>query len=327
VYASGPQAGQEVPQDQLGDVRTMTLGPQPDANDPRQIYIAERERLRAPMVPPGRYSQRYMSTQAESEIRSALSLPAEHKITREDAERAALETMVSQHEIHSNAQALNVISRQNALVQSFEKTAQLNANLVTQLGPKGVAGGPLLWNRLQQWTRREIEVDPDITKLDTALTAFKNEFVKIMSTSAGQGAMSSDESRREGEKRFNVNLPWEVLKGNITVARQDMKNRTDSIRDAYTATVNAIHGKGKFPEQLEPLPEEGTLPTAPAQRSSTMEDAKKQVTDNFLKQMQNKTFNPRLVSPITNPDGTVSYWKFDSATKQLYEVDERGVRK
>ena len=248
-------------------------------SDAAKAYMAERERLGLHMSAAWATSQ-YLPDMAEQDIRSSLNLPQGAPLSTQDARAAALNDVVTQRGMHADSQALTTIARQNALVQSFEGTAQREANLVEQLGPKGVAGGDQLWNKFRQASRREIGIDPDLGAFDNALTSFKNEYVKIMSTSAGQGGMTSDAARDEGNRLFNTNQPWTVIQKNLDTARQSMSNRVNSIRADYNTTLDAIRDKGVFAQPESVAPGEGTISSKasasnslPTQKFNSLDDA------------------------------------------------------
>lgn len=237
-----------------------------------RTYMSERERLGLHMNAAWATSK-YLPEMAEEDVRNSLNLPPDHKLTREDALAAAMNDVVVQHGMKSESQALTNIARLNSNVGNFEGTALRNANLVEQLGPKGSAGGDLLWNRFRNASRREIGIDPDLSKLDLAVTDLKNEYVRIMSTAAGTGSMTSDQARSEGDRLFNTNLSWPVMQANLATARQTMANRVDSVRAQYNATLDSIRNKGAFAEQ--PALSATAGQEGSASRPPTMPDADK----------------------------------------------------
>lgn len=254
------------------DPKNVNITKDVPMSPPAVAYMAERDALGLHMQAAWATSK-YLPQMAERDIRASLGLSNDAQLTEEDGTLAALNDVVNQHAIKSQGQALSVIAKQNALVGSFENTALRNANLVEQLGPKGVAGGDLLWNRFRNASRREIGIDPDLSKLDLAVTDLKNEYVRIMSTAAGTGSMTSDQARTEGDRLFNVNQPWDIMKGNLAIARQTMKNRTDSIQGQYDTTLKSIRNKGAYEEQPALPPTAGQ--ESNATKPPTMPDADK----------------------------------------------------
>jgi len=138
-------------------------------------------------------------------------------------------------DVKAEAAGLTNLGKMRASVEQAEGNANRESDLVLSLADKGTAkGGPSMLNRWQQSIRTGVFNDPNVTAFQTAVESFKNEYVKVLSTTGGMsGGMSSDAARREADAYINPNLTEDQLKANIAVMKQSMKNRTAAINKAY----------------------------------------------------------------------------------------------
>lgn len=133
------------------------------------------------------------------------------------------------------------LGKMKASVQQAEGNAGKEADLVLSLTDKGAAGATPVFNKWIQGARTGVFGDPDSSKFQTAVESFKNEYVKVLSTTGGMsGGMSSDAARREADAYINPNLTKAQIKANIGVMRRSMANRTAAINDAYESSMHKL---------------------------------------------------------------------------------------
>lgn len=133
------------------------------------------------------------------------------------------------------------LGKMKASVQQAEGNAGKEADLVLSLTDKGAAGATPVFNKWIQGARTGVFGDPDSSKFQTAVESFKNEYVKVLSTTGGMsGGMSSDAARREADAYINPNLTKGQIKANIGVMRRSMANRTAAINEAYESSMHKL---------------------------------------------------------------------------------------
>ena len=130
----------------------------------------------------------------------------------------------------ANSAALRQVTTYKNMVESFDETANKNADVLLGLVKKGAAGGTPVLNRWIQSGRSQIEGDPDVTAFNTAITTFVNEYSKIMSGATG-AAGSTDSARKEASDLINNAMTPKQLNAAISTMRKDMKNRLDSLNE------------------------------------------------------------------------------------------------
>lgn len=141
-------------------------------------------------------------------------------------------------------QSLGQVSKTRNMIESFEQTAQKNADLALSLvdkgGPRGQA--PVI-NRWIQAGRKSIQGDPDVAAYDLALTTFKNEYARVVNSATG-GGVTTDAARSEIERLLNTAQTAAQVKAVIATAKQDMANRRNSLleqEDKLRARLSGNH--------------------------------------------------------------------------------------
>lgn len=145
-----------------------------------------------------------------------------------------------QADIHSLQQALTILSRSKAAVSNFEGTALKEADLTLQLAKKGVAGGVPVINRWIQAKRQGVEGDPDVSSFNAAMTSFKNEYARIMSSPTATGGQTTDAARNEADSLINGSMNERQVEATIRTMKIGMENRIRSINEEYDATRKRI---------------------------------------------------------------------------------------
>lgn len=141
----------------------------------------------------------------------------------------------------ANSQALAQVTKMQTAIGSYEQTASQNADIALGLMQKGA--GPTGSPVVDRWIRaggKSIGGDADVSKFDTALNTFKNEYAKVMSGGYG-AAGTSDSMRHEADQLISPNMSREQILGNIQVMKQDMANRTKALNDYRSNLVQHIH--------------------------------------------------------------------------------------
>lgn len=170
--------------------------------------------------------------------------------------------ILTQSDLKANQTALTNLGKMRANVASFEGTAKREADLALSLAPKGVAGGVPLFNRWIQAGRTELAGDPDVTSFNSALTSFKNEYARIMSSGTGTGGMTSDAARSESEGLINKAQTLDQLQQTIGTMQKSMQNRIDAINEEYYVTRHRIANAGKPGAENDKLPSSDAAPAS-----------------------------------------------------------------
>ncbi|HUZ73187.1 MAG TPA: hypothetical protein VMU87_09385, partial [Stellaceae bacterium] len=159
--------------------------------------------------------------------------------------------------LKSDQMALTQLAKTRANIGQFEGTAQREAQLALSLAPKGVAGGVPVMNRWIQAGRTELAGNGDVSSFNAAVTSFKNEYARIMSSNGGTGGMTSDSARAEAEKLINQAQTLPQLQQVIGTMQKGMQNRIDSINSEYETTRQRIATAGQ--PQAAPAPAAPTV--------------------------------------------------------------------
>lgn len=166
--------------------------------------------------------------------------------------------------VHAAGKALDRTSQTIAANTGFEQTAIKNADLMLQLAPKG--GGqsniPVV-NRWLQAGRKQVLGDPDVTGFDAALGAFSEEYAKVMTGSLG-GTAATEGARHDAAERLGRYATQGQLAAGVAVMKQEMANRTNSLREVQSGLRDTIHAAGRGaapgPDVPELAPAAGALP-------------------------------------------------------------------
>lgn len=152
-------------------------------------------------------------------------------------------------DVKAEAAGLANLGKMRASVSQAEGNAAREAGLVESLLKKGgIQGVPSALGKWQNSVRKGVFNDPDASAFQTAVESFKNEYVKVLSTTGGMsGGMSSDAARREADQYINPNLSQQQIEANIGVMKQSMANRTAAIDKAYSDTQARVEAAGKGP--------------------------------------------------------------------------------
>jgi len=164
------------------------------------------------------------------------------------ASEAGGATVSTQAELHAARLALGQIARTETNVRNFEGTAEKEADLIESLLAKGGAPGqvPAL-NRYIQSGRKEGLGDPDVAAYESAVTSFKNEYARIMSSPGGTGGVTSDAARHEAEGLINGAMTKDQIRKVIATMRKSMNNRIESITEEHKRLSDSVTNLGKPP--------------------------------------------------------------------------------
>lgn len=151
--------------------------------------------------------------------------------------------------------ALNRATQMRSTVEGSEQTVLRNMDVAMSLAPKGVGGSVPIFNRWIQAGRTQVAGDPQVTAFDTALHTVADEYAKVMTTATGVGgAPTSDSARQEAYRRLNTALTLPQLQSVMGVMRQEMGNRTASLRDVETGLRTQLRAGGAAPGAATPAP-------------------------------------------------------------------------
>jgi hypothetical protein len=141
---------------------------------------------------------------------------------------------------HYKAASANVanLEKQFGTIQGNERTALLNAEQFLQRSRELPAqtGSRILNTPIQTYLRQTN--DPTVAAMDVAARTFATEYAKVVAGNPSGGGTLSDSARNEFTDIIQGNFPLKQKLAAVQQMRQDMENRTASLRanlqDAYS---------------------------------------------------------------------------------------------
>jgi hypothetical protein len=166
--------------------------------------------------------------------------------------------------------ALGALTKQQALVSSFEKNAEKNAEMALQLS-RGVdrTGSP--WaNEWVQAAQRKITGSTPLAQFSAANDTFLSEYAKIMGSANAQGSgATSDTAMAHARAMLNTAMSNGTYAGVIATLRQEMNNRLASMEETRQGYLRQLSGTVKAgasapgaPAAPPPHPQARTLPAS-----------------------------------------------------------------
>lgn len=161
--------------------------------------------------------------------------------------------------------ALAAVEKNGALVTSFSEAAGMNGKVALELLDKGAgpSGVPVL-DRYLQAGRKDIQGDPDVSRLHAALETYKTETAKVLSGATGAAGIT-DSARDHVDGLFNTASTPAQIKGVMEVLNMERLNRIKSIDDQKRVLIEAMGGKAAGPQSTAATPSNpaGTTLSAP----------------------------------------------------------------
>lgn len=222
------------------------------ALDPQTVdYIAEQYRRTGKMPPLG-YGTASVGLRSQVLARAAQM--------NHDEGGSPSDDIAAQAYLKAGTSGLTKVVGYRNMVESFEQTADKNADMALSMMDKGAgpSGSPIL-NRWVQYGRKEIAGDPDVTAFNAALTTFKNEYAKIMSGQTG-AAGTSDSARAEADELINNSMTPDQIRKTIQTMKMEMENRRTSLIDQENKVREGLRRTGTIP---------ATSPATPAAEATT----------------------------------------------------------
>lgn len=150
----------------------------------------------------------------------------------DDASAASMKQQANK----ASQMALGQITKQKTVTGAFEKTALANLDLAAQKSADVARSGSPLFNRAIIAFKKGVTGDPATAQFVNALTAARNEYAKVLSSSTGAQGIT-DSARREAEELFSKVDSHEMLVATIGLAKQEMQNRMSGF-DSQIAELN-----------------------------------------------------------------------------------------
>lgn len=136
--------------------------------------------------------------------------------------------------------ALNKITSQQQLASTFERTANMNADLALGLSKKlDRTGVPLINAGLQAW--RTGTGSPEATQFAAANETFVNEYAKIMSGGMGSAAVT-DSARAKAHGLLSTAMTPQQYEGNVRLLQTEMQNRMKGYEDQANEIRTRMRG-------------------------------------------------------------------------------------
>lgn len=203
---------------------------------------------------------------------------------------------VGQNVGKSTTSAYTQASKLYNLTTGFEATAKGSAGIIQNLiheGATAKSGVPVL-NAWINSGRRNVTGDPMISKLDSAITTFVNEYAKVMSGATGAAGIS-DAARNEAKKLINDAQTPEQMQATLQQMQQEMSIRSDALKAVLGNMQSQIGGQG-FDAKPRTAP---TKKAQPSQGGMPVFSNMKQLQDAI------KAGKIRAGQKFTDPSGAV----------------------
>lgn len=142
----------------------------------------------------------------------------------------------------ANAGGLRSLQRQRTLVQSFERTALSNLQLVQRLSRQVDRSQYPLINRLVMTGQRQTG-DTAVAQYVNALIGARTEYAKVLSGATGAAGLT-DSARQEAEEMFSTYASPDQIDALVDVARQEMHNRLQAFDDQEAYLRGQMTGVG-----------------------------------------------------------------------------------
>lgn len=157
--------------------------------------------------------------------------------------------------------SLGNLAKQSDAIKSFEGTALANADQVLQLAPKGVGGSAPVLNRWINAGRAQVAGDPDVSRFNTAIGTFADEYSKVVSGGTGSQA-TTDSAKAEAYRRINGAQTLPQIQAVVDQMKIEMENRRNALDTQRAAIESRISGGPA------PAPAAAAAPAAQVQRQN-----------------------------------------------------------
>lgn len=166
--------------------------------------------------------------------------------------------------LKANGQALDQVTKQEALTTSYYTTLEKNLNNLAELAGKVDSSGSPLVNKVYRAWQQGVTGDPDVAKYVTYMRAAEGEYAKIQSGSMGNQG-STDAARRDAQDVINKYMS----QGQILAVREAMlgegQNRLSSIREEKQGLMGSLQAAAPGTPSAQP-PSSGGLSVGKSQQ-------------------------------------------------------------
>jgi hypothetical protein len=198
---------------------------------------AQRYRIDGTLPPNmGRGTQGYANT--------AKILNRAAAIAREQGDTAE-ESRIKQIAGRATSGALLQISKQSALVASFERTLQKNADLALTLSDKVDRTGSPAINKWLLAGKKTIAGDADVAAFDLAVKTVVNEYAKIVSSATAGGQNTAEGEIKKINDLLSSAQTKEQFKAVMNIIRQETGNRMKSFDDEKKSLTGSLKSTPK----------------------------------------------------------------------------------
>jgi hypothetical protein len=178
-------------------------------------------------------------------------------------------------EVQANTSSLRNMTKMADAAISFEALASKNFDVAMNLAPDAIPTelGPFF----NQWIEQGDTMlgNPEVPRYVAAIITGANEYAKVMSGSTGTAASTVD-SRREAREMFSPYLSLPQISQVIAVAKADMANRENTLKEQVDTIKSRLGGKepaAAAPAVMPNVPRKGSS-AAPATEEPLPEWAK-----------------------------------------------------
>ncbi len=150
-------------------------------------------------------------------------------------------------------QALGQLTKQQAMVGNFEKTAMNSLKIAQDLSNKVDRMGVPVFDRWAQKGKKSILGDVDVAKFHSANETFITEYAKIMSGSMGN-TVTSDSAREHAREMLEPAMTKDQYDGVVDTLKLEMAGRIASFPAQIAELHSQLAGEGQMPGQEAPAP-------------------------------------------------------------------------
>lgn len=172
--------------------------------------------------------------------------PSEDEINEAEASRAgaiASERTRASAEPRADSAALTQLTKQQAAINTFEKTAIANGKVLEKLADKVDKSGVPVIERWTRAGRQNVAGDTDVNDFNAQMSLYRAEVAKIMVNPNLTGVLS-DSARNEAKEFLSGSATAPQIKSVIKLLEGDFGRREKSIDDEIKAIKTRLNGRG-----------------------------------------------------------------------------------
>lgn len=157
-------------------------------------------------------------------------------------------------ERQANAATLTQLTSLRGKIGTYISTFDKNLDALRSVIPKGAAGSVPIINRWIQAGRKEVQGDPDVARLNTWMTAVRDEYARILSGATG-GAGITDAARNEADGIISKIDSIPAMYATLDAMHAESRNRVNSLDTAISDLRGQLRSGSPTKPEAAPKPQ------------------------------------------------------------------------